>query len=177
MADPHESRPTPLGIYDRPSEGRISSIEVIALVLSGLWLLGADEPGREHSLADLRALALRKGVAAALVISPPRSDIREAYAVSDLVLQLSAKPEAFGRTVVEALSIGRPVLGWDHGGAGELLRGLYPAGLVPLGDAAALAATARRLLCAPAPLPVTIPQTLAAMQSATLELYDHLVDN
>ncbi|MDQ2093545.1 hypothetical protein [Rhodalgimonas zhirmunskyi] len=41
MADPHESRPTPLGIYDRPSEGRISSIEVIALALSGLWLLGA----------------------------------------------------------------------------------------------------------------------------------------
>jgi len=140
-----------------------------------LWLLGADEPGRQAYLAQLRALADRLGVCAALVISAPRSDVREAYAVSDLVLQLSGKPEAFGRTVVEALSIGRPVLGWDHGGVGELLRGLYPAGLVPLGDADALAAAAQRLLAAPAPMPVTIPQTLAAMQSATLELYDRLV--
>ena len=140
-----------------------------------LWLLGADEPGRQAYLAQLRALADRLGVSAALVISAPRSDVREAYAVSDLVLQLSGKPEAFGRTVVEALSIGRPVLGWDHGGVGELLRGLYPAGLVPLGDADALAAAAQRLLAAPAPMPVTIPQTLAAMQSATLELYDRLV--
>ncbi len=139
-----------------------------------LWLLGADEPGREAYLAELRALAERRGVSAWLAISAPRSDVREAYAACDLVLQLSGKPEAFGRTVLEALSIGRPVLGWDHGGVGELLRDLYPAGRVTLGDADALAATGRRLLAAPAPMPVTIPQTLAAMQSATLELYERL---
>jgi glycosyltransferase involved in cell wall biosynthesis len=77
--------------------------------------------------------------------------------------------------VVEALSIGRPVLGWDHGGVGEQLRALYPAGAVATGDRAALAQAARDLLAAPPPMPVTIPHTLAAMQSATLELYDQLV--
>lgn len=161
-------------------KGHAQAIELLATLRAGgedarLWLLGADEPGREAYLVELRALAHSRGVAAALAISPPRSDIREAYAASDLVLQLSGKPEAFGRTVVEALAIGRPVLGWDHGGVGDLLRELYPAGLVPLGDAGALAAGARRLLSAPAPMPVTIPHTLAAMQSATLELYDRLV--
>ena len=35
------SRPTPLGIYDRPKTENITSIEVIALGLSALWLVGA----------------------------------------------------------------------------------------------------------------------------------------
>ena len=61
-------------------------------------------------------------MAHALAITPPTAAIAEAYAASDLVLQVSRKPEAFGRTVIEALSVGRPVLGWDHGGVGELLR-------------------------------------------------------
>jgi glycosyltransferase involved in cell wall biosynthesis len=160
-------------------KGHAEAIELLAdLRAAGedarLWLLGTDEPGREAYVAELQALAQRLGVSAALAISPPRSDVREAYAACDLVLQLSGKPEAFGRTVLEALSIGRPVLGWDHGGVGELLRDLYPAGRVALGDADALAQAARRLLAAPPPMPVTIPQSLVAMQSATLELYDRL---
>jgi hypothetical protein len=35
------SRPTPLGIYDRPKSEGITSIEVVALALSGIWLLAA----------------------------------------------------------------------------------------------------------------------------------------
>jgi glycosyltransferase involved in cell wall biosynthesis len=139
-----------------------------------LWLLGAREPGREDYIAELERLAEKLGVRAVTAISPPRTDVREAYAVSDLVLQLSNKPEAFGRTVIEALSVGRPVLGWDHGGVGELLRGLYPAGAVPCGDLGSLTGAAHTLLAAPPPMPVTIPYTLAAMQSATLELYERL---
>lgn len=161
-------------------KGHVEAIELLATLRAEghdlrLWLLGTDEAGREAYLAELRALAAARGVAEVVVASPPRHDVREAYAVADLVLQLSTKPEAFGRTVVEALSIGRPVLGWDHGGVGELLRTLYPAGAVAPGDRAALAQAARALLAAPPPMPVTIPHTLAAMQSATLEIYDQLV--
>lgn len=139
-----------------------------------LWLLGAREPGREQYVAELEALADTLGVRAVMAISPPRADVREAYAVSDLVLQLSNKPEAFGRTVLEALSVGRPVLGWDHGGVGDLLRALYPVGAVPRDDLDALTGAAHRLLAAPPPMPVTIPYTLAAMQSATLDVYDRV---
>ena len=131
-------------------------------------------PGRERYIAEIESLAESLGVRAVTAITAARADVREAYAVSDLVLQLSNKPEAFGRTVLEALSVGRPVLGWDHGGVGELLRGLYPAGAVPLDDLAALTGAAHSLLAAPPPMPVTIPHTLAAMQSATLELYERL---
>lgn len=142
-----------------------------------LWLLGAREPGREAYLAELEALAASLGVSAALAISEPRSDVLDAYGAADLVLQVSNKPEAFGRTVLEALSVGRPVLGWAHGGVGELLGTLYPAGAVPPGDHAGLAAAARALLAAPPPVPVTMPHTLAAMQSATLDLYASLVSD
>ena len=42
MSDqPPKSRPTPLGIYDRPRHGGISAIEVVATVLSVIWLIGA----------------------------------------------------------------------------------------------------------------------------------------
>lgn len=139
-----------------------------------LWLLGTREPGREQYVAELEALADTLGVRAVVAISAPRSDVREAYAVADLVLQLSNKPEAFGRTVLEALSVGRPVLGWNHGGVGDLLRSLYPAGAVPPGGMEALTGAAHALLAAPPPMPVTIPFTLAAMQSATLDVYERL---
>lgn len=139
-----------------------------------LWLLGTDEAGREAYVTELRGQAQALGVAAALHISRPTARIADAYAASDLVLQLSDKPEAFGRTVVESLSVGRPVLGWDHGGVGELLRQLQPSGAVTLGDAAALAARARQLLAQPPSLPRRIPFTLQAMQRDTLQLYADL---
>ena len=42
MADqPHKSSPTPLGIYDRPKRDGISGVEVIAIALSVVWLVGA----------------------------------------------------------------------------------------------------------------------------------------
>lgn len=143
-------------------------------VVAALWLLGTDEPGRERYVAELRAQAQALGVDSALHVSPPRSDVQQAYAASDLVLQLSDKPEAFGRTVIEALAIGAPVLGWAHGGVGELLSELYAPGCVPLGDSAALVSTAQRLLDEPAAVPATLPYTLAAMQKTTLELYARL---
>lgn len=41
MADSNDSRPTPLGIYDRQKSARVTGIEVIALALSAIWLIGA----------------------------------------------------------------------------------------------------------------------------------------
>jgi len=144
-----------------------------------LWMPGAREPGREQYIADLEADAARGGFAGALAITPPTAAIAEAYAASDLVLQVSRKPEAFGRTVIEALSVGRPVLGWAHGGVGELLRELLPAGAAAPFDVDALHRAARALLAHPGSVPATMPASLQrysleAMQAATLACYDEL---
>jgi len=140
-----------------------------------LWMPGAREAGRERYLGELDALAARLDVAHALAMTPPTSSIAAAYAASDLVLQLSRKPEAFGRTVLEALAVGRPVLGWAHGGVDEVLRELFPCGLVAPFDRQALATTARTLISHRLPEPIAIPYTLQHVQQATLAIYDELL--
>lgn len=122
-------------------------------------------------------MARAAGVEAVLELGPATDAIAAAYAGCDLVLQLSRKPEAFGRTVIEALSVGRAVAGWDHGGVGELLRELQPAGAVPPFDMAQLVQAARALLAQPPALPDTMDYTLRSMQDATLHVYDELRDD
>ncbi|MBS0569556.1 MAG: glycosyltransferase [Proteobacteria bacterium] len=157
-------------------KGHADAIELLAgLVARGLdcrlLLLGADEPGRAAYLRELRALAAQRGVAARLAISAPRADVRDVYAVSNLVLQLSTKPEAFGRTVVEAIALCRPVLGYAHGGVGDVLAELYPDGRVPPGDTIRLVERAAELLRRAPPIAPLKRFRLADMQAATLDLY------
>jgi len=140
-----------------------------------LWMPGAREQGRARYLAELEAEAARLSVAGALAMTPATNAIAQAYAASDLVLQLSRKPEAFGRTVIEALASGRPVLGWAHGGVGELLDELQPEGAVPAFDLDALAVKAQALLGQPASALRPMPYSLRRMQDATLALYAALV--
>lgn len=142
-----------------------------------LWMPGARDPARADYVAELEREALRLGVGDAVAITAPTAAIAEAYAASDLVLQLSRKPEAFGRTVIEALAVGRPVLGWAHGGVGELLRELQPQGAVQAFDGEALASTAGDLLTHLPPPAVTMPYTLQAMQDATLAVYEEVLDD
>jgi len=157
-------------------KGHATAIDLLAQVRAAgvdarLCLFGAREPGREKYLAEIEALAGRLQVADALAITPPRPDIREAYSMADVVLQLSEQPEAFGRTVVEALAIGRPVLGWEQGGVGDLLRRFYPAGAIVWPDRPQLLSRALALLQAPPPVSTTLLPMLSNMQQQTLELY------
>jgi len=161
-------------------KGHHDAIELVADlrdrgVGTRLLLLGVLEPGRESYAEELRQLIRQRGLESQVVLSPPRDDVRDIYAVSALILQLSNKPEAFGRTVVEALSLCRPVLGYAHGGVGELLAELYPAGRVPLGDREKLVERAAELLRVAPPIPMLQSYRLADMQQATLALYDELV--
>ena len=160
-------------------KGHADAIELVAALKARgidtcLLLLGALQIGREAYVAELEQLAASRGVADRVVISAQRDDTRDIYAISALILQLSNKPESFGRTVIEALSLCRPVLGYDHGGVGELLTDLYPAGRVPPRDRERLVERAAELLrYAPAIGPLQ-SYRLADMQAATLALYREL---
>ena len=141
-----------------------------------LWLAGADDPERHHYVDELRERVRSLDVADRVAITPPLSDRAALYAASDVVLQLSRQPEAFGRTVVEALAAGRPVLGYAHGGVGELLAAHFPVGMVAVGDRAELRTRAVTLLetSPDLPPPYDLP-SLKAMQQATLDVYAELV--
>lgn len=160
-------------------KGHHDAIELVAElkqrgIETRLLLLGVIEPGREAYVRELEALISARGIARQVVLTASREDVRDIYAMSALVLQLSNKPEAFGRTVVEALALCRPVLGYAHGGVGELLAELYPAGRVPPGDRERLVERAAELLRVAPPIAPLQRYRLIDMQRAALALYEEV---
>ena len=99
----------------------------------------------------------------------------EILSVSDIAYSLTGEPEAFGRTTIEALSLGTPVIGYQHGGTAEILGEVFPDGLVRCGDIAAAAACTATMLATPPEITPTHRFTIARMQAATIELYQSLV--
>lgn len=143
----------------------------------GLIVGGAHEK-KQGYLEEIKSLARQLGIASRVTLTGHRSDLREILSVSDVVFSLSTKPESFGRTTLEALALGRPVVAYDHGGVGEQLRTIFPAGGVPLGDERALLRTTRQILVAAAvPGPIPTAYTLEAMCAGTLEMYSELLHN
>lgn len=67
------------------------------------------------------------------------SDMPAALKLAAVVVCPSLEPEAFGRTVVEAQAMGRPVIASDHGGARETVDNGGSGWLVAPGDVEALA--------------------------------------
>ncbi len=162
-------------------KGHADALDVLAALRADgtdarLWMPGALDPERATYIDELQALTRAAGIERAVAITAPTDAMADAYAACDMVLQVSRKPEAFGRTVIEALAVGRPVVGWAHGGVGELLAQLQPYGAVRPFQIDALIQRVRGLLAHP-PVPVsTIPFTLQAMQQATLDVYRELIE-
>lgn len=136
-------------------------------------LVAGDTHEKKHAYMDeLRATVARLGIEGELTFLGHRSDIREVMCMSDIIFALSQQPESFGRTVLEALALGKPVCGYDCGGVGELLAALFPLGRVPLGNTAELLDVTRTvILRRESPTEVGRPFTLDAMCEATLAVY------
>jgi glycosyltransferase involved in cell wall biosynthesis len=114
------------------------------------------------------------GLEADISFTGQRDDLKNILAISNLVLSLSTQPESFGRTTLEALRLGVPTAGYDHGGVGEILRAVYPVGLLPLGDVDSAAQRIARLLGCPETVPAGDFFPLQAMLEQTLAVYEDL---
>lgn len=68
-----------------------------------------------------------------------RTDLRDIISVCDVLISLTQQPPCHDRAVLEALSLGKPVAGYDHGIIGELLDRYLPEGRVAPGDIAGIA--------------------------------------
>ena len=124
---------------------------------------------------EVQQTVQRLGLGGAVTFTGHRMDVRDILAVSNLVYSLSRQPESSGRSVREALSLGVPVIGYDHGGVGETLQLAYPAGRVTPGDPDALEAVTLQLLQHPVEV---APQDFSSVQDmvdATIAVYRELV--
>jgi len=152
----------------------ISTLRAQGLPVHGLIVGGVEEKKRAY-LAELKARVAEMGLASDISFTGLRSDIRDVFNQCQLVLSLSTQPETFGRTVLEALSLGTPVVAWDQGGVGEILRTCYPEGAVTTNDSAALEqAVIRTLQAGPRRTPVEHFR-LTDMCAETLAAYSSLI--
>ena len=163
-------------------KGHFDFLEAIRLLketnlrVHGL-IVGGEDPRRLKYAHSLREEVERLGLAADISFAGHRRDLREIMSVSDAVVSTSIQPpESFGRTVLEAVRLGRPTIGYAHGGVGEVLTEVYPAGRVRLQDTAGLAdklaAVYRGELSPPE---ATGEFELATMVEKEIALYESLV--
>ncbi len=138
-------------------------------------IVGGAHPRKRAYLAELQARVASAGLTDQITFTGNRSDLREILAASRVVLSLTSQPESFGRTTLEALGLGVPVVGYAHGGVAEQLDILLPSGKVPPGDVTAAAAAVRRFLECPPPIPTGHPFTLDRMLDGTVAVYKELL--
>jgi glycosyltransferase involved in cell wall biosynthesis len=147
-------------------------------------LVGSDQGRRRYSRQLVRQ-AERLGIGAQVRLVGNCDDMPAALMLSDVVVHASTRPEAFGRVVIEAQAMGRPVIAADLGGPVETVRHGETGWRVPPGDPAALAAAIdaalalpdaeRRALGQRARQAVQRSYTVRAMQEATLDVYEELL--
>lgn len=149
------------------------------LVADGLdvigLIVGGDDPKRPGYAKEIRERVQAEGLGERIVFTGHRSDVREIYAISDCVLSLSSTPESFGRTVLEPLAMGRPVVGYAHGGVAEILGALFPQGRVAKGDVTAAAVRTADVVAGRTPVvEFNTRFLLERMQAQTLAVYGAL---
>lgn len=97
-----------------------------------------DGSGRDYARI-LRAYAEARGVATRIHWVGQVPHPAAVYAAADVIVLPATLPEAFGRTVIEAMACGTPVVASRIGGIPEILGGEFARGLCEPGDPAALA--------------------------------------
>lgn len=141
-------------------------------------IVGGEDPKRQAYAQELYDLVETEGLQRRITFAGHRNDLRDIYAVSDIVLSLSTQPESFGRTVLEPLAEERPVVAYAHGGVEEILQELYPRGAVPVGDVDAAAARIAEILKGQyAPPRPNTRFLLDNMARETLALYTEVLES
>jgi glycosyltransferase involved in cell wall biosynthesis len=109
------------------------------------WVLVGDGELRH----ELEAQARRLGLAGAMHFAGWRDDVADVLALAD-VFVLPSEREGFGRVLVEAMAMARPVVATAVGGVPDIVLASQTGLLVPPADPAALAGAVQALLDDPA---------------------------
>ena len=112
-------------------------------------ILPGDDQGRTKYRGDLIDMNETRHLSANVSITGHCEDMPAAYALADIVLAPSKRPEAFGRVAAEASAMGKPAIVADHAGQRETVAEGETGIRVDPGSASALAAAIRTLIHLP----------------------------
>jgi len=135
--------------------GRVTAWKGHALLIDALsrlergsfhCLMVGDDTAKPEAKKRLEAQAQAKGVGAYVHFVGRTDDMPAAYKLADVVVSASLDPEPFGRVMIEAQAMGRPIVAADHGGARETVLDGETGWLVKPGDPSALAIGLRTAL-------------------------------
>ncbi len=110
------------------------------------FVVGGAPAGVAAYVRRLQALARELGIEGRVCFTGFREDVPALMRMLDVVVHASIEPEPFGRVIVEAMALGRPVVATAAGGPLEIIRPGVNGLLVPPDDAPALAAAILALL-------------------------------
>lgn len=138
------------------SAGRFVAYKGYDYLIEAARLLKADRPDAEWVIAGdgelrgaLESLCRRCGLAGQVHFLGWRDDLPDVLSLADVFVS-PAIGEHFGRVLIEAMAMGKPVVATASGGAPEIVVNGETGVLVPPADAAALAQAVRALLADPA---------------------------
>jgi len=171
-------------------KGHREAIAAAALLKSGNtppWrmIFAGDDQGRGNYLHELAQLITQHGLDDRIAMVGHCDDMPAAFALADIVIAPSNEPEAFGRVAAEAGAMGVPAIGSTIGAQGEIIVDGQTGFVVPPLDPPALAAAignllergpdGRRQMGEAAQARVREKFTTAALQQATLAVYERLM--
>ena len=88
---------------------------VIGLIVGGV------RSDKEDYLNSLKNLVKELDLEENIIFTGSQSKIEQIYALSDVVISSSKKPESFGRAVAEAICMNKPVIATNHGGVKDII--------------------------------------------------------
>lgn len=84
-------------------------------------IVGGVRSDKENYLNSLKSLIKELNLEENIIFTGSQSKIEQIYALSDVVISSSKKPESFGRAVAEAICMNKPVIATNHGGVKDII--------------------------------------------------------
>ena len=133
------------------SVGRITQLKDLETFISAIAVLKQDHDNvvglivggvredKQDYFHSLEILAKKLGVEDNIIFTGSQNKVAEIYALSNVVVSSSKKPESFGRSVAEALALGTPVVATNHGGVLDIIVEGENGFFYPVGESEVLA--------------------------------------
>lgn len=144
---------TLIGVFSRLAPWKGQHVVLNALAhLPGVDCIIAGDTlfGEQAYLLRLEKMVKELGLIDRVQFLGQRTDVPRLMRAVDAVIHPSIDPEPFGRTLVEAMLAGVPVIATDTGAASDILEAGKAGMLIPPDDADALVTAIRQILSEPA---------------------------